>query len=95
MIDEYVQRQAENPPPRKINDGRTIYLSGNNFGPLKSLRQIPKIVDLGLAQRGDGQEPQRHPIQPFPLIAPEVLLGTSWSYKADIWNLGVLVCYQI
>ena len=48
-------------------------------------------MDFGLAQPGDTLEPQRHPIQPPLYHAPEVLLGTGWIYKADIWNLGVMV----
>ncbi|KAE8354163.1 kinase-like domain-containing protein [Aspergillus coremiiformis] len=35
----------------------------------------------------------RHPGPSFPDIyrAPEVILGMSWTSKADIWNVGVLV----
>ena len=78
--------------PRKVKDGRLIYLSHNDFGPLKSNLMLPKVVDFGLAQLGDQKEPLSHPIQPPLYHAPEVLLGTSWTYSADIWNLGVLVC---
>lgn len=95
MIEDFVQKEAETPMPRKIKDGRSIYLSHNDFGPLKSFRVLPKIVDFGLAQSGDGSEPLRHPIQPPLFHAPEVLLGTSWTYSADIWNLGVLVCFSL
>lgn len=32
-------------------------------------------------------------IQPEKLRAPEVLIGAQWNTKADIWNLGCLVCF--
>jgi serine/threonine protein kinase len=91
VIEDFVQKQSENPMPRKIRDGQSIYLSHNDFGPPKSFRILPKIADFGLAQSGEGSEPLMHPIQPPLFHAPEVLLGTSWTYSADIWNLGVLV----
>ena len=27
--------------------------------------------------------------------APEVLIGTDYSYKADIWSFGILICEMI
>lgn len=48
--------------PRKIKDGRPVYLSHGNFGPLKPFRMLPKIADSGLTELGDGPEPFRHPI---------------------------------
>jgi serine/threonine-protein kinase SRPK3 len=75
-------------------DGRTVYLCHNNFGDCdgkSALKKMsPKITDFGLAQRGD--QPALHPIQPDHCHAPEVLLGTGWSYSADIWNFGIMVC---
>ncbi|KAA6414730.1 MAG: hypothetical protein FRX48_01480 [Lasallia pustulata] len=91
VIEDFVQKEVENPMPRKIKDSRSIYQSHNDFGRLKSLRVLPMIADFGLAELGDGPEPLRHPIQPPLYHAPEVLLGTGWTYSADIWNLGVLI----
>ena len=84
VIEDFFQKQAENPMPRKIKDGRIIYRSHNDFGSLKSFGILPKIADFGLAQSGAGSEPLMHPIQPHLFHAPEVLLGTSWTYSADI-----------
>lgn len=33
-------------------------------------------------------------IQPHALRAPEVIIGAEWDTKADIWNLGCLVCFH-
>ena len=95
VIEDSVQKQAEISAPPKVKDGRSIFLSRTNFGRLKSFRILPKLGDFGLAQPGDGSEALRYPIQPPLYRAPEVLLGTGWSYKADIWNLGVLVCFRV
>lgn len=92
VIEDFVRAQAENPMPRKSRDGRSIYQSHNNFGPLRSFYILPKIADFGLAQRGDNPQPKIHPIQPDHYRAPEVILGTGWTYSADIWNLGIMVC---
>ncbi|KAL1983368.1 hypothetical protein VTN96DRAFT_10427 [Rasamsonia emersonii] len=81
------------PMARKVKDGRSIYLSHNDFGSLRSYNILPKITDFGLAQIQ--QEPgqlNRHPIQPDHYRAPEVILGAGWAYGVDIWNLGVMVC---
>jgi serine/threonine protein kinase len=91
VIDEYVNAQGDHLMPRKPVSDRSIYLSHNNFGALKSYWMLPKIADFGLAHRGDGEKSFRHPIQPPLYHAPEVLLGVPWSYSADIWNLGVFV----
>jgi hypothetical protein len=69
--------------PRKVTTGGPIYLSNNDFGDLESYTPQPQITDFGLAQRGDGPS-LRFPIQPRPYHAPEVFLGTDWSYSADI-----------
>lgn len=86
MLEDFIEKQAENPMPRKIKDGRSIYLSHNDFGPLRSFGLVPKIVDFGLAQSGGHPHPCMHPIQAPVYHAPEVLLGTCWRYSADIWN---------
>ncbi|KAI9730434.1 MAG: hypothetical protein M1834_005944 [Cirrosporium novae-zelandiae] len=91
VIEDFVQNQVKNPMARKTRDGRLIYQSHNDFGPLRSFYILPKIADFGLAQQGDGPQPQIHPIQPDHYRAPEVIFGTGWTYSADIWNFGLLV----
>ena len=90
VIEDFARAQAQNPMARKIQDGRSVYQSHNDFGSLKSFFILPKIADFGLAQ-WVMDKPQRHTIQPNHYRAPEVVLGAGWTYSADIWNLGVLV----
>lgn len=93
VIENFARAQAENPMPRKVQDGRTVYLSHNDFGPIRSKNILPKIADFGLAQFGESGL-QRHPTQQDFYRAPEVILGAGWTYSADIWNLGVLVRFD-
>lgn len=72
--------------------GRTVYRRHNDFGPLRQLKNVPKIVDFGASLRLDDPDDFGiHPIQPNHYRAPEVILGCGWTFSADIWNLGVLV----
>lgn len=92
-IKAFIQAQASHPMARKFVNGRTVYSCHNDFGPviIGLGNMIPQITDSGLAQRGDVAEPLIHPIQPNEFRAPEVLLGTGWSYSADMWNFGAMV----
>ncbi|KAJ9155425.1 CMGC protein kinase [Pleurostoma richardsiae] len=91
VVEDYIRTKGKAAMPRKVQKDRSIYFSQYDFGPLKSFRMLLKLSNFGLAQRGDGPEPLRHPIQPPLFQAPEVILGAPWSYSADIWNLGVLI----
>lgn len=74
-------------------NGRRIFQSQNDFGPLRSYRTLPVIADFGLAEMDIDID--AHPCQPDAYRAPEVLLGWGWSSSADIWNLGHLVIAPI
>lgn len=72
--------------------GCPVYRCHNDFGPLRKVRNIPKIVDFGLSRRLHSQNDRGiYPIQPDHYRAPEVILGCGWDTSADIWNLGALV----
>ena len=92
VLEKYAGAQRENPMHWKIANDRTVFLSHNDFGPLKSGYVLPKLADFGLAQRGNVEGHNTQPIQPDHYRAPEVIVGAYWTYSADIWNLGVLVC---
>ena len=46
VIEDFARAQAQNPVARKIQDGRSVYQSHNDFGPLKSFLILPKIADF-------------------------------------------------
>ncbi|WEW61364.1 hypothetical protein PRK78_006854 [Emydomyces testavorans] len=93
VIKDFVESQGNMPMQHKTDStGRTIYRCHNDFGPLRRIKNLPKIADFGLASRFNSQEDFGiHPIQPDHYRAPEVILGCGWTASADIWNLGVLV----
>jgi hypothetical protein len=96
VLEELALAQIENTMLQKKRDGYSIYQSHNQFGALRvQLGPIAsKVSDFSHAQRVTDSEPQINPIQPGYYRAPEVILGTGWSYSADIWNLGVLIGLQ-
>lgn len=95
VLERFVQGQASKTLPRKTFRGRSVYQCQNDFGQVKDrpslLKMSPKLADFGLAHDGTRQGPFINPIQPDRYHAPEVLLGTGWSYSADIWNYAILV----
>ena len=93
VLADFIGSQLEKPMASKVDStGRPVYQSRNNFGPLKSLRSIPQLVDFGLATRLEEDDDWGvWPIQPDHYRAPEVILGNGWQMPVDIWNFGVLV----
>jgi len=79
-----------NPLPQKVIDGRTIYLSRNNYGPFSVPAGIVQITDFGFSV--SGTRPHSGCIQAEVYRAPEVVLDAGYTYSADIWSLGVMVC---
>ena len=91
VLDDFVKHQKQISQPRHITtDSHITYLSQSDFGPLREYFILPEITDLDLAKSGEGPL-YIHPIQLYQYRVPEVILGTGWSYSADIWNFGVLV----
>ncbi|RAK98524.1 kinase domain protein [Aspergillus ibericus CBS 121593] len=93
VLANFMDSQLEHPMAFKIDlTGRAVYQSRSDFGPLRSLRSIPQLVDFGLATRLEEDDDWGvWPIQPDHYRAPEVILGIGWQMPADIWNLGVLL----
>ncbi|PYH70577.1 kinase-like protein [Aspergillus vadensis CBS 113365] len=91
ILDQYAHQQEAHPAPHVLRNGRPIYESRNDFGPLKRGVGLLRISDFSAAVFGDVSTPHNHDIQPQPFSAPEVLLKAGWSYSADIWNLGTVL----
>ncbi|GES66813.1 related to dis1-suppressing protein kinase dsk1 [Aspergillus terreus] len=90
ILSQDARDEFENPLPQKhCDDGRIIYLSRNNYGPLKDIVGLVEITDFDLAVHGDS--PQDGCIQAEVYRAPEVILDRGYTYSADIWSLGVML----
>ncbi|OJI91261.1 hypothetical protein ASPTUDRAFT_916069 [Aspergillus tubingensis CBS 134.48] len=94
ILDHYVRQQEAHPAPHVLRNGRPIYESMNDLGPLRKGVGMLKISDFSAAVFGNVLTPHNHDIQPQPFCAPEVLLKAGWSYSADIWNLGTVGKYS-
>ena len=81
----------EYPLPRKFVNVRCTGLCFTGF---ELPRTFGKAVlsDFGSAVRGD--ERRNHDAQPNVSRSPEVMLEAEWSYPVDIWNVGVMVCFD-
>jgi len=88
ILDSFVNAELEFPSPRKTVDGVPVYVSRQFDLPKKF--GLVVLSDFGSAVRGD--EKRTHDAQPNVYRCPEVMLKTEWSYPADIWNVGAMVC---
>ncbi|RMJ14693.1 hypothetical protein CDV36_005596 [Fusarium kuroshium] len=89
--DRDAKDEYENPLPQKHLDGRTIYLSRNNYGPLAKPTGIIQVVDFDLSVRTTPGQIHTGAIQGEIYRAPEVILNAGYTYSADIWSLGVML----
>jgi len=90
VCEEFEQEENKAPLPKKIlDDFRTVYTSRTFGAPKKESLGRPILCDFGEARIG---APHSGLIQHKPYRAPEVMLDMPWSYGADIWNLGAMVC---
>lgn len=89
-LERDAQDEYSNPLPQKHTEDHIIYLSRNNYGQLSRPTGVIQITDFDLAVSGD--VPQSGCIQAEAYRAPEVILDAGYTYAADIWSLGVIVC---
>jgi hypothetical protein len=89
ILEAFVEAELVAPSPRKFVDEAPDYAS-RRFGVPQRYGKVV-ISDFGCAVRGDVQ--RVHDAQPDVYRCPEVMLKTEWSYPADFWNVGAMVCY--
>ncbi|KAG8630738.1 hypothetical protein KVT40_002357 [Elsinoe batatas] len=87
VLDNFVKAELAQPSPRKLVDGKLVFLSRRldlpkEFG-------IAVLNDFGSAV--DGKDLQDYDAQPDVYRSPEVMLQIPWSYPIDIWNVGVMI----
>ncbi|KAI9806285.1 MAG: hypothetical protein M1825_006400 [Sarcosagium campestre] len=87
ILQEFEAGELSSPGPRKIDGDRIIYESRGLKWPKDPGR--PVLCDFGEARFGE--KTCTDEIQPHVYRAPEVILGISWTYSADIWNVGVMI----
>lgn len=84
---DFEEKELQTPCPRKELDGRTIYVPRELKMP--KTWGAPVLCDFGSAMPGGIEHLED--IQPNIYRAPEVILEASWTYSADIWNVGCMV----
>ncbi|RSM09526.1 hypothetical protein CEP52_004052 [Fusarium oligoseptatum] len=87
IFSDFEEQELVDPSPRKIVDGRAIYLSRKLR--LPKTWGAPVLCDFGSAVAGDIEHTED--IQPDIYRAPEVILEAPWSYEVDIWNTGCMI----
>ena len=90
ILERAARDEFENPLPQKQDkDGRTIYLSRNNYGQPTTPTGVIQITDFDHSVRGDCSHSGC--IQAEVYRAPEVIVDAGYTYSADMWSLGVMV----
>jgi serine/threonine-protein kinase SRPK3 len=94
ILDVDARSEFQNPLPQKrYDDGRTIYLSRDNYGQPHTATGIVRMIDFDLAAQGD--VPHKGCIRAEVYRAPEVIVNAGYTYSADIWSLGTMVIPQL
>ncbi|QPG96452.1 hypothetical protein C2857_004238 [Epichloe festucae Fl1] len=79
--------ELSSPSPRKVLADREIYLSYE----LPITHGAPVITDYGAARLGELDEKHTGDVMPGVYRAPEIIMGSKWDCKIDMWSLGVMV----
>ncbi|KAK6207875.1 serine threonine protein kinase [Colletotrichum tabaci] len=87
VFSAFEEQELLNPSPRKLVDGRAVYLSRELQMPKEW--GAPVLCDFGSAVVGDTEHTED--VQPDIYRAPEVILEAPWSYHIDIWNAGCMI----
>lgn len=56
--------------------------------------KAPVITDFGAARLSLPVEKHSGDVMPAQFRAPEIIAGTEWDSKIDIWSIGVMVRFH-
>ncbi|TEA19602.1 Serine/threonine-protein kinase SRPK [Colletotrichum sidae] len=87
MFSQIQKAELRSPSPRKVLVDRTIYLSYSM--PITS--GAPFLSDFGAARLGKPGQKYSGDVMPGVYRAPEIIIGSKWDSKIDIWSVGVMV----
>ncbi|KAK4892628.1 hypothetical protein LTR27_008904 [Elasticomyces elasticus] len=93
--DDISKDERADPSPVKHLADRTLYSARHDFDPLYPNIGGIVITDFDQSVGGEGNWDRNHDCQPEGLTAPEVILRVGFSYSADIWNFGALLCGMV
>ncbi|OAL34925.1 hypothetical protein AYO20_05886 [Fonsecaea nubica] len=86
-VSKVEQAEQDSPSPRKILADRTIHLSYD----MPTTYEAPVITDFGAARLGEPEQKHSGDVMPGVYRAPEIIAGTEWDSKIDIWSVGVMI----
>ncbi|KAG6109551.1 hypothetical protein E4U13_005785 [Claviceps humidiphila] len=90
LIDNY--KTNSQPTYTRKEDGHVTYLSHDKMGDIRVGHCLLRLADFNTCfTLPPGNRHHQGRIQSDQYRAPEVLVGFPWSYKVDIWNLGVMM----
>ncbi|OAG39804.1 hypothetical protein AYO21_05869 [Fonsecaea monophora] len=81
------QAEQDTPSPRKVLADRTIHISWV----MPTTYGSPVITDFGAARLGEPEQKHSGDVMPGVYRAPEIIAGTEWDSKIDIWSVGVMI----
>ena len=79
---------------KHLHDHNIIYRDLKPENILLDRQGHVKLIDFGFSKQMKNlrEERARTNCGTPAYAAPEVLMGTSYSYKADVWSFGILIC---
>jgi hypothetical protein len=87
ILTAFEEEEFVDPTPRKQEGGHDIYVTRHFDHPASYGEAV--LCDFGAAVYGNKVNDR----EAYPQVyrCPEVMLHTTWTYSADIWNGGAMV----
>jgi len=84
----FMKKEMDQPCPRKVIGEAIVYTARELRRPSKVGTAV--LGGLGAAARGDKERDGAAQTADV-YRSPEMLLGASWGFATDVWNMGILV----